>query len=56
MHIDVIHKKTRKHVCNQCDKKFGWNASLQRHIDIVHNQVKKLKLKKRSTTSTVDLT
>ena len=41
-HIDVVHNKL-KFKCDICETTFGQNSSLNRHVRIVHDNLKKFK-------------
>ena len=38
IHIKTAHKGEREHICNICNKTYGFKSSLSRHIEDVHQQ------------------
>ena len=40
-HISVVHFKNLRYACTECEKKFGSNAALIRHLSLFHDIIKK---------------
>ena len=39
-HIEVVHKKIKKHVCGECEYGAFKKRELKRHIDRVHKNIR----------------
>ena len=51
-HIKSVHDKIKDHLCNQCNFAFSLKSDLDRHVEGVHKEKRKFRLKSVTNVTT----